>query len=31
MDCAEAEVWPRQGWGAVPGEVMATVGDGERG
>lgn len=29
IDCAEAEVWPRQGWGAVPGEVMATVGEGE--
>lgn len=28
MDCAEAEVWPRQGWGAVSGEVMATVGEG---
>ena len=29
IDCAEAEVWPRQGWGAVPGEVMATMGEEE--
>ena len=27
----EPEVWPRQGWGSEPGEVMVIVAEGERG